>query len=107
MGGRKCQALTPIFPSSLFSFPFQGPPGPYGNPGLPGPPGAKVSVCCGVWRESRGTDAEVRAALGELLFLEAPGGWASGSLWRPQALPGASQVPGPVPGWRHSEELRV
>lgn len=80
--------MTPIFPSSLFSFPFQGPPGPYGNPGLPGPPGAKVSVCCGVWRESRGTDAEVRAALGELLFLEAPGGWASGSRTVEDIYPG-------------------
>lgn len=31
----------------LFSLPFQGPPGPFGNPGLPGPPGAKVSIISG------------------------------------------------------------
>ena len=47
-------------------------------------------------------DAGVRAALGELLFLEAPGGRASGSLWRiriqatstPWCLPGARPCTG-------------
>lgn len=100
-------------PHLFFSFPFQGPPGPYGNPGLPGPPGAKVSICCGVWRYGRGVDAGVKGpALGEASFLR--GFWQEGlrvSMEDPclghQHSLKASQVPGPGLGWRRSEELGV